>query len=251
MRATLVLLSFGVLLAVGSAAAEQEDACAVADQLVQADFALPQVAAALRQKHLDVVVVGSGSSTLGGAIGPSKAYPARFEASLSQAFPDATVKVTTYIKSRETAADMGKQFDAMLTDVKPALVIWQTGTADAIQGVDPDDFRTALEQGIETLHAKGADIVFMNMQYSPRTESMISIDNYADVLRFVALQHEVLLFDRLAVMRHWSEMGTFDLFADTKKTDTAERVHECIGRQLGHLVVEAEKMAETAGKDAH
>jgi hypothetical protein len=70
-------------------------------------------------------------------------------------------------------------------------------------------------------------------------------------LRFVALQHEVLLFDRLAVMRHWSEMGTFDLFADTKKTDTAERVHECIGRQLGHLVVEAEKMAETAGKDAH
>src|SRR5262249_21277151 len=69
------ILTVGVLLGAGWALAEEEDACATGDQLVQADFPLPQVAAAVRQKQLDIAVVGSGSSTLSGSV--SKAYPAR------------------------------------------------------------------------------------------------------------------------------------------------------------------------------
>jgi GDSL-like Lipase/Acylhydrolase family len=251
MRATLVLyFASALLLGAEPTLAEEEDSCAVADQIVQADFALPHVASAIQQKHLDIVVVGSGSSTLSGPGEAGKAYPARLESALSQAFPGVAIKVVTYIKSREIAADMVKQFDQIFVEAKPALVVWQTGTVDAIQGVDLDDFRTTLDSGIETLRAKNADIVFMNMQYSPRTESMIALNNYADAMRFVALQHEVLLFDRLEVMRHWSEMGTFDLFAATKNTDTAERVHDCLGRLLGRLVTEAEKLAEMLGKEA-
>jgi len=81
----------------------------------------------------------------------------------------------------------------------------------------------------------------MNMQYSPRTESIISVAPYADVMRIVALQHEVLLFDRFAIMKHWSELGTFDLNEITKKIDTAGRVHDCIGQLLGRLIIEAGK----------
>jgi hypothetical protein len=121
---------------------------------------------------------------------------------------------------------------------------------DAIQGVDTDDFRNVLGEGVEALRAKHIDVLFMNMQYSPRTEPVIAINTYADVMRFIALQHEVLLFDRFAIMRNWSETGTFDLFAATKKTDTAERVHECLGRMLGRLIVEAEHMTETSGKES-
>ena len=233
------------------ARADEEDSCAVGDQIVQADFPLPRVAAALQRKHLDIAVVGSGSSTLGAPSGPSKAYPARLQATLSQAFPDAAVEVMTYIKSRETAADMVKGLDQIIDDAKPDLVVWQTGTVEAIEGIDADDFRSALDGGVEALRAKHVDIVFVNMQYSPRTEPVVAIDNYADVMRFVALQHEILLFDRFAVMRHWSETGTFDLFAATKKADTAERVHDCLGRLLGRLIVEAEQITETTGKDAH
>jgi hypothetical protein len=251
MRASFALyFASALLLGAGPAPAEEEDTCAVADQIVQADFPLPHVASAIQKRHLDVVVVGSGSSTLGGPSEARKAYPARLESALSQAFPGVAIKVVTYIKSREIAADMVKQFDQILAEAKPALVVWQTGTVDAIQGVDLDDFRTELDSGIETLRAKDADVVFVNMQYSPRTESMIALNNYADAMRFVALQHEVLLFDRFEIMRHWSEMGTFDLFAATKNTDTAERVHDCLGRLLGRLVTEAEKLAETVGKEA-
>ena len=37
----------------------------------------------------------------------------------------------------------------------------------------------------------------------------------------------------------WSEFGTFDLLAATKSLDTAGKVHDCIGRLLADLVVEA------------
>jgi hypothetical protein len=248
--ALMTVISIALGAGAALAAEGDDDPCAVAQSLVHADFPLPQVAEAVRQHHLDVVVVGTASSALGWG-GQGKAYPARLEAALTHTFPDVTVKVASYIKPRQTAADMVKTFDQMVDNAKPALVIWQTGTADAIRGVEPDAFSAALEEGVEALRAKHSDILFMNMQYSPRTESVIAVDSYADAMRFVALQHEVLLFDRFAIMRHWSEMGTFDLFAATKNTETAERVHDCIGRLLADLIKEGAALTEAVGRDGH
>jgi hypothetical protein len=249
--AFVTVISIALSASVALAADGDDDPCAVAQNLVHADFPLPQVANAIRQHQLDVVVVGTASSALGWPGGQSKAYPARLEAALTHTFPDVTVKVASYIKPRQTAADMVKAFDQIVDNTKPALVIWQTGTADAIRGVEPEAFSTALEEGVEALRAKNSDILFMNMQYSPRTESIIAADNYADAMRFVALQHEVLLFDRFAIMRHWSEMGTFDLFAATKNTETAEGVHNCIGRLLADLIKDGVGLTEAAGRDRH
>jgi hypothetical protein len=124
---------------------------------------------------------------------------------------------------------------------KPALVVWQTGTVDAMQGIDPDQFSQALDKGINIARSAGADVVFINPQYSPRTESMIALGTYAENMRWVALQQEVPLFDRFSIMKVWSDLGTFDLNSATKKLDMAERVHDCIGRLLADLVIESAK----------
>ena len=58
-------------------------------------------------------------------------------------------------------------------------------------------------------------------------------------VRWVAEQHSVLLFDRLAIMRYWSEEGTFDLYAATTGYAMARRVHECIGRALASQIINA------------
>jgi hypothetical protein len=52
------------------------------------------------------------------------------------------------------------------------------------------------------------------------------------------------LFDRLGVMKDWNEMGVFDLSTATKKIDVAEKVHDCIGRMLGRLVVDGATLAK-------
>jgi GDSL-like Lipase/Acylhydrolase family len=214
--------------------------CRSAAEQIERDFPLPQVARALAAKQLSILVVGTGSSALPGPNGPKNAYPARLQSALAEKLPSIAVKVTTDVKSRRTAADMVKTLGPALA-AKPALMVWQTGTVDAIQGIDVDQFRAALGHGVNIARSVGADVVLINAQYSPRTESMIAVGTYAENMRWVALQHEVPLFDRFSIMKFWSDQGTFDLYSATKKLDTAERVHDCIARLLADFVIEAAK----------
>ena len=232
-----------------SPALAEGDTCETGKSLIPAEVVLSQAAAAVAQHHsLDIVVLGTGSSTLPPPAGEKAAYPARLQIALAGLLPGIAVKVVADVKARQTAADMLEQALPGIAQQRPALIIWQTGTVDAIKGVDPEEFRATLEQGVEMLHADGVDVVFMNMQYSPRTEAMISINAYADNMRWVALQHDVPLFDRFALMKHWAELGTFDLYDASKNTDTAERVHDCIGRLLAGLIAAAVKQPAPAAQ---
>jgi hypothetical protein len=74
---------------------------------------------------------------------------------------------------------------------------------------------------------------------------MIALGSYLDAMRFVALQREVPMFDRFAVMKNWNEMGVFDLYTATKKIDVAEHVHDCIGRLLARLIVDGAALVQT------
>lgn len=244
----LLLGLIGGLAYAGAAFAGDDGACLVARHLVYTETSLSRVAAAIdKQRALAIVVLGTGSSTLPGPTGAQAAYPARLEAALVRRLPGVTVKVTPVIKQRSVAAEMSTPDVARtIMDAKPDLVIWQTGTVDALRGVDPEEFRDALDGGVEMLNEKGTDVILMNMQYSPRTELMIAGAAYADNIRWVALQREVPLFDRFAIMKHWSELGTFDLYMASKNTDTAERVHDCIGQLLAELIIESAKPAVAA-----
>ena len=226
------------------------DACSVASHLVQVDAGLPRVAQAIaKTKSVTIVVVGTTSSSLPGGEGAKLAYPARLELALQKKLPGVAVKVVPYVAPRTTAADQAQNFPKIVKSDHPALVIWQTGTFDAMQGVGSDPFQTALEQGVERLREGGADVIFVNMQYSPRTDAVLASQAYAEAIRWVATGGGINLFDRQSIMRHWSEMGTFDLLAATKSLDTATQVHNCIGRLLADLVADAIKMSEAESKE--
>jgi len=239
-----VLLSLAMLVLAGPAWAEDPAECRVAAQLVERDFALPQVTRAIAAKRLDILVVGAGSSLLPGLKGAENAYPARLQSALAEKLPGVAVKVTTDVKARRSAAEMIKTLKPALTADKPALMVWQTGTVDALLSIDTDQFSAALAHGINIARSAGADVLLINAQYSPRTESMIALGTYAENMRWVALQQEVPLFDRFSIMKLWADLGTFDLYSATKKLDIAERVHDCIGHLLADLVVESAKPDE-------
>jgi hypothetical protein len=238
------VLLLALLVLAGPAWAELPAQCRVAAHLAETSFPLPKVTRALAEKKFNILVVGAGSSQLPGANGEKNAYPARLQQALSSQLPGVEVKVATDIKASRTAAEMVKALPAALGATKPALLVWQTGTTDAMRAVDPDQFSQALDQGISLTRGAGADVVLVNAQYSPRTESMIALSTYSEDMRWVALQQEVPLFDRFSIMRLWSDLGTFDLYSATKKLDIAEQVHDCIGRLLADLVIAAAKPAE-------
>lgn len=244
-----VLLLLALLMLAGPAmaetVAEQPAECRVAQHLVENGTPLPEVAKAIAAKRLKILVLGAGSSLLPGPNGPRYAYPARLRNALAAKLPGVELVLATDVKSRRTAAEMVKALPADLAASKPALLVWQTGTVDAMQGVEQDQFSQALDKGINIARSAGADVVLVNSQYSPRTESMIALGAYAESMRWVAVQHEVALFDRFSIMKLWGDLGTFDFYSATKKLDIAERVHDCIGWLLSDLVVEAAKPPET------
>ena len=242
MRWRVLLLALLVL--AGPALAELPAECRVAAHLAEPNFPLPKVTRALAEKKFNILVVGAGSSQLPGANGAKNAYPARLQQALADQLKGVEIKVTTDIKASRTAAEMVKVLPTDLEAAKPALMIWQTGTTDAMRAVDPDQFSQTLDQGIIIARRAGADVVLVNAQYSPRTESMIALSTYSEDMRWVALQQEVPLFDRFSIMRLWSDLGTFDFYSATKKLDIAERVHDCIGRLLADLVIAAAKPPE-------
>jgi hypothetical protein len=223
----------------GSTSLPQQDSCAVPDSLLAGEGQLTRVADAVKQtRRLVIAVVGTGSSVLGGPEGVSSAYPARLESVLRKRLLGVEVQVVPVVKPRATAEEMADSMEKLVGDLKPSLVIWQTGTVDAMRSVDADGFRWALEEGVESLQAGGADVVLMNMQYSPRTETMIAVSSYIDNMRWVSQQRSVPVFDRLAIMRHWNDAGSFDFHAATKDQGMARRVHDCIGHALARLVIE-------------
>ena len=222
------------------APAQSPPACEVPEWLLSGEGDLARVAAAIKDRHrLDISVVGSGSSVLSGPDGARFAYPARLQEALKELLPGNEVTVTAHVQARQTTADMAAALGNIVAEDKPVLVIWQAGTVDALRGVEPEDFREQLERGIDTIEAANADVISMNMQYSPRTESMLGVAPYADVMHWVIQQRGVMLFDRLAIMRHWTDEGIFDLYAATKDYAMARRVHDCIGRALASQIITA------------
>jgi hypothetical protein len=239
MTALAIVLTM-VALIDGAAAATPSDKCDVPDSFVSSDSDLAKVTSEVKaNQRLDISVIGTGSSALPGPEGAHYAYPARLEAALKEQLQGVAVKVTPHIEARATNADMVGSLGKILADDKPALVIWQTGTADAINGVAPEEFRVSLDDGVTAIENGGANVILMNMQYSPRTDSMLDVAPLADVMRIVAQQHSAPLFDRLGLMRSWNDSGTFDLYAATKNYDMARRVHECIGWALANQIISA------------
>jgi hypothetical protein len=229
-----------IALAGGAAAAEPEADCTVPDSLIPTEVALTRAAAEIKDHHrLDITVVGSGSSVLSGPDGAHFAYPAQLEQALKDRLPGNEIKVAAHVQPRLTTADMASGLPRILAEDKPALVIWQAGTVDALRGVEPEDFRISLDHGLDAIATAKAEVILMNMQFSPRTENMLSVTPYADVMRWVIEQRGILLFDRLAIMHFWSDEGTFDLYAATNGYAMARKVHECLGRALATQIINA------------
>ena len=212
--------------------------CEVPAYLLASDSPLPKVAGAVKDaRSLNILVVGSRSSTI--PMQEASAYPARLQAFLKEKLPAVAVNVSVELLAKKTAEEAATDLVKLMEDKKATLVVWQTGTVDAMRSVDPDDFRGAVDDGVAALQTAGADVILMNLQYSPRTDSMVSAPPYLDNMRVVAQQHDVPLFDRFAIMQQWNDSGEFDFFSASHGLDLVKRVHDCLGRALSKFVIDA------------
>src|SRR5450432_2840953 len=159
MRRTFICLALLILPALlvshRAGAQEQEKDCAAPAELIQDDPKLPLLAARIQQhKPVKIVAIG-GSSTAGAAAqSPLQSYPERLEEVLGARYPDIEITVVNKGVPRQTAQEMVDRFTKDVIAESPVLAIWETGTTDAVRGVDVDVFTAMLEAGVAALRAR-------------------------------------------------------------------------------------------------
>jgi hypothetical protein len=230
----------GLLLAVASTARPATAGpCPTPDGFFNGEGQLYQTAKTLKgKKALKIVVIG-GNSTSGKANSKTEmAFPWRLAEELKRRHPGAPIEVATHAHSGIVASRKLDLIAGPVIQAKPTLVIWQTGTADAVKGTDVEQFSIALAEGVDALLAAGTDVLLMDPQYSPMTAAMINFGPYREQVEQVAMVRKAVVFQRHELMRYWVEQGTFTFAETTKDAMRAEadRVHACIGQLLADLI---------------
>ena len=222
----------------GAVAAEPAE-CSVPQELQRIEIKFPRLAARLHSKEPVTIVAIGGASTAGAAAGsPDLSYPSRLRDALAADFPEATIRVVNKGVPRQSAQQMLDRFPSDVLAEDPVLVIWETGTVDAVHDLQIDDFASALQRGIDQLKNRAIDIILVDMQFSRSTAAMIDFDRYLRTLHRVGELNEVYVFPRFAMMRYWSEqnMFNFDGVLAEERAKLAAKVYDCLGSHLAHSI---------------
>jgi acyl-CoA thioesterase I len=214
-------------------------ACDIPDELIQVDDKLPHLAERLQAKEPVKIVAIGGASTTGLAAGSSDlAYPHRLQEILTHWYPASPITVVNRGVPRQTAQQMLERFPSDVFAEDPVLVIWETGTTDAVRGVGVDDFAAALQTGIDDLKARGIDIMLVDMQFSHSTATVIDFERYLNALHRVGDVNDITVFPRFEMMRFWSEQNifNFDGVAKDERASLAAKVYECIAGKLAEAI---------------
>src|SRR5208337_984535 len=114
--------------------------CDVPAELTQIDDKLPHLSERLHAGWPVKIVAVGGASTTGAAAGSADlAYPHRLQEILDRWYPTVPITVVNKGVPRQTAQQMLERFPSDVIAEDPVLVIWETGTTDAVRGVEIDD----------------------------------------------------------------------------------------------------------------
>ena len=188
--------------------------------------------------EIKIVAFGSSSTEGTGASARERTYPARMAAALRRVLPGRRFKVINRGKGGELASDMLRRLERDVIAEEPALAIWQTGVNDAIRGIDMDDFRATVEEGISRLKERGVDVILLDAQYYPRSQNVSTYRDYVALMRKIGAAHDVPVFRRYQLMTHLVESGQFKV----EELLAADRFHQndtsyhCLGAVIAEAI---------------
>jgi lysophospholipase L1-like esterase len=204
---------------------------------------LPHVAKKLAAGQPVVIIAFGSSSTQGyGSTSPEFTYPSRLAAQLRRQYPGADITVINAGRGGEDAPEMMKRLQTSVIDAHPDLVIWQVGTNAVLRNLDPSETANLVEDGVARIQAAGADLVLVDLQYSPRVaEHAESASKMVKLLSKIAELRHVGIFPRFEVMRDWHERQALpiDSFVIADGLHMNDWGYSCFAQLLGDDIIKS------------
>ncbi|MDR3529643.1 MAG: hypothetical protein P4L90_03655 [Rhodopila sp.] len=231
------------------ARADNGAACDMPTDLTTPSEPLAQVATALTTRGgLNILALGSGS-TVGdsGASGgpaltyraPGSSFPHRMVDALQAMRPPLRFNLTVQGGRNMTADAMLPILRRELAAHHYDLVLWQTGTVEAVHGLRPDALRGVLADGAEATANAHADLVLIDPQFSRFLRANADLSPYETVLQQIAGLPGVTLFPRFDLTQTWVNNGQVDLerVSRDQRDKTIALLNTCLGEALARYVL--------------
>ncbi len=118
-------------------------------------------------------------------------------------------------------------------------MLWQTGTVEAVRGLQPDGLLDILHTGADHVRDAGGDLVLIDPQFSRFLRANTDLDPYENVMQQVATTPGVVLFRRFDLMRAWANDGRLDLehAPKSRARQALDELNGCLGKALAHFVL--------------
>jgi lysophospholipase L1-like esterase len=203
-----------------------------------AETSLPRTAAAIGRKALTIVTFGSSTTEGVGASRPENAYPARLAMELTRTLPGVRVTVLNRGQGGEEAEDLARRVPDVIVD-NPDLVIFQTGTNDALREVPLDRFVALTRDGLDAFRAVGIDVMLMEPQHCKAIADAPHGTAYVQAVRDLGAEYRVPVNRRYELMRGWLDSGRFR-YADIVTDDDlhmADAGYAALARAVAEQIV--------------
>jgi acyl-CoA thioesterase I len=190
---------------------------------------------------LIIVAIGSSSTAGAGASSVDANYPSQLALDLRERFPGRDITVLNRGVNGEETDNMIARFAADVVAAHPQLVIWQVGTNSVLRDRSLEKHSQLLHDGIEQLKAVNADVMLMDMQYTPAVLAKSETEGMSDQIVLTAKNENVDLFERFAIMRDWSEAQhlSFDTFTAPDHLHMNDWGYGCVAKLLAGAIAEA------------
>ena len=231
-----------LLVAASAEVSYTASSCTAPQEITHFTVGLPNTAGAISSgKALVIVAIGSSSTRGVGASNPAHTYPALLAEDLRRRWPQLPVTVVNKGVSGEIASQMLARFEGDVLPYHPQLVIWQTGTNQALRTGDIGGYVDTIREGISRLRATRADVVLMDPQFAPRVIARPTHLFIVDSISAVAHDMNVAVFRRFAVMRYLISSGQYKM-EDIISSDGLHMndvSYSCIARLLADSIAAA------------
>lgn len=202
----------------------------------------PKAAQVLATKRaLTIVAIGSSSTVGVGASSGARTYPGVLQALLRERFPGTEITIINRGVNAEDVPENLARFERDVRDLKPDLVLWQVGTNYVIRSFGVGNFGDLLRKGIDDIHAWGADVVLIDLQYSPWVNGKPNAGAINSLIASTARANNASVFPRYALMRNWAEVQKIPtsqtlIFDGLHMNDWA---YDCFARSLAASLIPA------------
>jgi acyl-CoA thioesterase I len=210
--------------------------CPPAGDNTTPDQLLDNLAAAVHAGGpIDVLAIGSASTIVAG----KASFPYRMIEVLKEALPHTTFRLSVEGARGLSAEQLLEELRAALARRHYQLVLWQTGTVEAVRGTNPDELSDVLVEGAALVVGQGGNLILIDPQFSRFLRANTDLSPYEQAMHSAAMLPGANLFHRFDLMHDWAEQGLLDLerVPPASQMTAVTTLHACIGRALAHFVL--------------